>query len=176
MSELLAACTTYVNAERLAEIKAQQVLHLLRKVIDPIVPGLYYIHGAIDGEPTLVIDSDAWDEGEDSHDVVSLNQIIVDCLPVLNPYLHSDIDVDKDTADKLRKALEEAVTMPKRNALLKQCGSKEYTTNFGYELEVRARERRMREEERRTREWLSRQAMELRAAADACEDEVYGDD
>ena len=109
MSELLTAAQTYVNAERLAEIKANQVLNLLRKIIDPIVPGLYYIHGAIDGEPTLAIGRDGWDEGGDSEDVVSLNQIIADCLPVLNAYLYSDIDVNKDTAEKLRTALEEAV-------------------------------------------------------------------
>jgi len=107
MSELLDACTEYVSVERLAERKAQQVLDLLRKIIDPIVPGLYYIYGSIEGEQMLVVDSDVWDYDED--DVISLNQIIVDCLPVLNPYLHSDILVDKDTAEKLRKALQEAV-------------------------------------------------------------------
>ena len=124
MSELLAACAAYVNAERLAEIKAHQVLHLLRKIIDPIVPGLYYIHGAIDGEPTLAIGKDGWDEGGDSEDVVSLNQIIADCLPVLNSYLYSDIDVNNDTAERVKRALQNAMAeQPGTRARVLRIGS-----------------------------------------------------
>jgi len=111
MSQLRNATEAFVRACDQLQRTAKALGEELKKVIDPLVPGLTYTYGADeDGEPAIIIldleQKHPWPEQDDDGEV--LEQVIEQAMPEILTIVASDTWLDKDTADKVRKALEEA--------------------------------------------------------------------